>query len=360
MKLFSIVGARPQFIKVAALHRAIKKKQELQHVILHTGQHYDFNLSEIFFKELEISRPSFNLNVDDLSLASSIKHMQKRIERILASEKPDIVIVFGDTNSTLAGALAAKENRLTLAHVEAGLRSYNNLMPEEINRIETDKISDFLFCPTNQAMNNLREEKLKANNKIIFSGDIMLDAYNYYSKKTDVFIDSNKIISKRPFILCTLHRQALVESREKLTEVIKALNEINSKVPVILPAHPRFRHVINELDLQINFTISEPVGYLNMISLLNNCTLVITDSGGLQKEAFFSRKICLTLRNETEWTELTDAGVNFLAGDSSYKIILDGFGKAISTKGNFEGKFYGDGNAAGIIVEELIQQFFLS
>ncbi len=353
MKIFSIVGTRPQFIKVAALHREIVGRKNLQHYIFHTGQHYDDNLSEIFFTELGMPKPSFHLNIEDRSLASSVKHMEEKIERIFSRESPDIVIVFGDTNSTLAGALAAKNKNIRLAHIEAGLRSFNNLMPEEINRIATDNISNLLFCPTTIAMANLAKEQLNRNDqKIILSGDIMLDAYNYYFKKKI----ERKINKSFPssFILCTLHRHTLVNSPDKMREIIKSLNEINRKIPIILPAHPSLRNTISQLGLQTDFIITEPVGYLEMIDLLRCCTLVITDSGGLQKEAFFSKKVCITLRNETEWTELVASGVNFLAGDSSSEKIIKILEKAIDIKANFKQKFYGDGNAAEIIVNEII------
>ena len=310
MKVLSIVGARPQFIKVAALHRAIIKEKKLQHFILHTGQHYDYYLSEIFFKELEIPKPDFHLKINDPSLAASAMRMTDGIEKILIIEKPDVVIVFGDTNSTLAGALATKKLNLKLAHVEAGLRSYDNSMPEETNRIQTDKISDLLFCPTERAINNLLEEGFNESDcKIILSGDIMLDAMKYYGEKLNRTGKRGKIIPENNFILCTLHRQSLVQSSEKLIEVVNALNEINREISILMPAHPRFKKSVNELGLRIDFDMIEPVGYLDMITLLKNCTTVITDSGGLQKEAFFYKKPCITVRNQTEWTELVVAGV---------------------------------------------------
>ncbi len=356
MKVFSIVGARPQFIKLAALHRAIVKKNNLKHFILHTGQHYDYNMSEVFLKELDIPKPDFHLNVNEPSLAPSITRMMEGIDKILAAEKPDVVIVYGDTNSTLAGALTAKKLNIKLAHVEAGLRSYDNSMPEETNRIQTDKISDLLFCPTITAINNLLEEGFsKSDCKIILSGDIMLDAMNYYAEKLNDTSNNKKITPVNNFILCTLHRQNLVQSYEKLTEVVKALNEISLQIPIIMPAHPRFKRVVNKFGLRIDFNMIEPVGYLDMIAMLKNCTAVITDSGGLQKEAFFCKKPCITVRNETEWSELVLAGVNFIAGDSFAKEIIIAYHKAINTKNNFEEKLYGNGDCAEIIVEELIK-----
>ncbi|HUS00824.1 MAG TPA: UDP-N-acetylglucosamine 2-epimerase (non-hydrolyzing) [Chitinophagaceae bacterium] len=353
MKLLSIAGARPQFIKLAALHRSIVKENNLQHLILHTGQHYDYNLSAIFFKELEIPPPDFHLTINDSPVAASKERMQSEIFNILAKEMPDVVIVYGDTNSTIAGAMAAKKLNIKLAHVEAGLRSYDNSMPEELNRLATDKISDILFCPTKGAVEILISEGFDKST-IILSGDIMLDSMNYFIKKTGNRNIENEIVPTKTFILCTLHRQSLVESHHKLNEVVKALNEINKQTQILLPAHPRLRKAIDELDIEINFKIISAVGYLDMIRLLQQCTYVITDSGGLQKEAYFCRKMCVTVRENTEWKELVEAGVSFIAGDSSAEKIAAAYLKAITSKGNFENNFYGDGNAAKIIVENIV------
>jgi UDP-GlcNAc3NAcA epimerase len=345
-KVFSIVGARPQFVKVAAIHRAIKNHNILEHFILHTGQHYDHELSDIFFNELEIPKPHFHLNLFNELNEWSVENMQKEIADILIKERPDLVIVYGDTNSTLAGALAAKMCNIKIAHVEAGLRSYNLLMPEEYNRIETDNISDILFCPTAVAVNNLKSEKDNKSKNIILSGDIMFDSFKFYADKIATQITS-------PFILCTIHRNTLLQSDVKLQNVLKALNNINQVIPLVLPAHPRLKKVISHHKLKCDFSIIEPVGYLQMIKLLKSCRLVITDSGGLQKEAFFSKKICLSIREETEWTELVEAGVNFLAGDSFSERIMATFYKAMNAPGNFTTNFYGDANAAKIIIQEL-------
>jgi UDP-N-acetylglucosamine 2-epimerase len=353
MKVISIVGNRPQFIKVAALHREAVKEKQLQHIILHTGQHYDYNLSAIFFNELEIPKPHFHIQGNDAAGASSIDKINGEIEKFLKKEKPEVVIVYGDTNTTIAGALAARNINIKIAHVEAGLRSYDNSMPEEFNRIETDKISDLLFCPTKHSVETLMQEGFEKN-KIIFSGDVMLDSMNHFKKRNDVEITKN-IIPANDYIICTLHRNGLVESYYKLTEVIKALNKINEQTPVLLPAHPRLKKTINDLLIEIKFKIIEPVGYLDMIRLLQNCSCVITDSGGLQKEAYFNKKMCVTVRENTEWEELVEAGVNFIAGNSSSEKIIAAYKKAINTKGNFESKFYGDGNAAKIIINRIMQ-----
>ncbi len=290
MKVLSIVGARPQFIKLAALHRAIIRKNNLKHFILHTAQHYDLNMSEIFFKDLDIPNPDFYLYTNNPYTASSTTRIIEEIDKVLTVKKPDVVIVYGDTNSTLAGALAAKKLNIKLAHVEAGLRSYNNTMPEETNRIQTDKICNLLFCPTIRAIKNLSEEGFnEADYKIILSGDIMLDSMNFYAARLNDNSAKNSLLPKTNFVLCTLHRQKLVQSYENLTEVVNALNKINRQIPILMPAHPRFNKIVNKLNLAIDFKIIEPVGYLDMIALLKNCTAVITDSGGLQKEAFFAK-----------------------------------------------------------------------
>ncbi|CAN5226138.1 UDP-N-acetylglucosamine 2-epimerase (non-hydrolyzing) [soil metagenome] len=349
MKFISIVGARPQFIKVAALHRSLKSKENIDHLILHTGQHYDHSLSAIFFKELEIPEPFAHLELTDENNRFSVPLIQQKTEQILTAEKPDVVIVYGDTNTTLAGARAAKNCNIRLAHVEAGLRSFNNEMPEEYNRLETDTISDFLFCPTQTSVDHLTKEK--AHGKIVLCGDIMLDAFNFYSQKAT----ARTAVDITDFILSTLHRESVVESAEKLSEVVNALNKINETMRVIVPAHPRLKARLHQIEIPVNFRIIEPVGYLEMIGLLQRCRLVMTDSGGLQKEAFFSKKVCITLRKETEWTELVAANVNFLAGDDSRDKILAVYKEGMASHPSFEEKFYGDGNAAEIIVETLLR-----
>jgi UDP-GlcNAc3NAcA epimerase len=348
MKILSVIGARPQFVKMAALYRAIQEKNGLQSVIVHTGQHYDPNMSDIFFKELELPEPDYNLNINQLSRAEAISQMTAAIIQILRNEEPDVVVVFGDTNSTLAGALASHQANIPLAHIEAGLRSYDTSMPEEVNRVKTDQLSDMLFCPTQQAIENLKKEGIA--NKVYLSGDIMLDAINYHSQKIK---DSKRHTSNIPsheFILCTLHREHLIESKEELANVVTALNKINKNTPILMPAHPRTKKAIEKCLTSPEFQIIEPVGYREMLTLLNNCKLVITDSGGLQKEAYWCKKMCITIRNETEWKELVDAGVNILAGTDSEK-IWNAYNTAQNIKGDFSKSFYGDGTAANKIVD---------
>lgn len=350
MKILFVIGARPQFVKMAALNRVIQHRNDIQSIIIHTGQHYDADMSDIFFKELELPCPDYNLNINQVSREDAISRMTSAIREILIKEKPGILIVFGDTNSTLAGALAANEENIPLVHIEAGLRSYDMTMPEEINRVKTDQLSNILFCPTQKAIDNLNKEGIKEN--IYLSGDIMLDSFNYYSEKIK---DSKKYslnIPKYEFILCTLHREHLVESKAELNNVICALNEINKQIPVILPVHPRTRKAIENGSIVPEFTFRDPVGYLEMLTLLNMCKLVITDSGGLQKEAYWSKKMCITIRNETEWTELTNACVNILAG-TAYNKILDAFIRTQNSNGDFSKSFYGNGIAAEMIINTL-------
>ncbi len=349
MNVISIVGARPQFIKLAALHRALTKRAGVKHRVIHTHQHYDPNMSAIFFKQLEIPEPAYLLDLTDRTLAANISRMQEGITKILAEEIPDMVIVYGDTNSTLAAAQAAKKLSLPISHIEAGLRSYDNSMPEEINRIETDKISNLLFCPSKIAMENLVAEGYGFD-KVIFSGDVMFDAIQYYLPKA---IGSPNLTNTfENFVLATIHRESTVQSPKALTQIVRALNDINKKTRVIFPVHPRTRNAITYTGEKIDFDLVEPVGYLEMLSLLDRCTLVLTDSGGLQKEAFFCKKMCVTLRDMTEWKELVHAGVNIIAG-TEYQNILDAFELASTSHPSFEHNFYGTGNSAEIIIDAI-------
>ncbi|MCH8331324.1 MAG: UDP-N-acetylglucosamine 2-epimerase, partial [Bacteroidetes bacterium] len=243
MKILTVIGARPQFIKAAAVNRAIAKAQH-QELILHTGQHYDDNMSKVFFQELGLPEPLYNLNVNEMKDPVAIARMMEGIDKHIKEQQPDVVLVYGDTNSTLAGALAAKQNNTVLAHVEAGLRSYNRLMPEEINRIVTDQISDLLFCPTQQAMNNLEKEGYPKE-KVVFSGDVMYDNSIHYSGNTTFKTDV-----EGPFILSTVHRLENVADQQRLTSLVNVLNRINADTQVLLPAHPRTRQKILEYDLK--------------------------------------------------------------------------------------------------------------
>lgn len=357
MKIITIVGARPQFIKASAISREIVKHNNIRELIVHTGQHFDKNMSEIFFNEMHIPRPVYNLDVNMLNHGAMTGRMLEKIEQILIDDLPDLVLIYGDTNSTLAGALAASKLHIPVAHVEAGLRSFNMKMPEEINRILSDRISDFLFCPTQTAINNLKQEGFeKFTNRIILSGDVMYDSVLFYSELAE---QNSKIITDlnlKNFILCTLHREENTDNLHNLSSIIDALNIINKKTPIVLPLHPRTKKLLNHNKIKMEFHPIDPVGYLDMMQFLKHCSLVVTDSGGLQKEAFFFKKNCVTLRNETEWVELVENGFNIIAGTDRNN-IRDCIDLMLNKKSDFSLTLYGNGNASKIIVEELMKNF---
>lgn len=356
-KILTIVGARPQFVKAAALSRAVKKSG-IEEILVHTGQHFDENMAEIFFREMDIPQPKYNLGINSLSHGAMTGRMLEEIEKILLIEKPSAVVVFGDTNSTLAGALAASKMHIPVAHVEAGLRSFNMKMPEEVNRIVTDRLSAYLFCPTEVAINNLKAEGFENFGiNIINSGDIMYDVALYYSRisgeKSTIIQKSG--LNKKPFILTTLHRQENTDDLNRLNAIISALNSLSGDYQIVLPVHPRTRKIMENNKIKLNFEPIEPVGYFDMIELLKHCKMVITDSGGVQKEAFFFGKHCLVARDETEWTELVDLNYNFMVGAETEKII-ETVGKVSKSTAKFDVKPYGDGNAAekiALILKEL-------
>ncbi len=352
-KIVTIIGARPQFVKAAAVSRAIKADKTFTEVIVHTGQHFDADMSDIFFQEMEIPAAKYNLAINGGSHGSMTGRMLEAIEKVILEEKPEWVLVYGDTNSTLAGALAASKLHFKVAHVEAGLRSFNMQMPEEINRILTDRVSSLLLCPTPTAVKNLEAEGYsKFDIRMEVTGDVMLDAALFYEEKSrreSRILDS---LNLPQFALCTIHRAENTNDPERLKEIVDGLNELNDSIPVILPLHPRTKGIIQEHGLKLNARVLKPVGYFDMLTLLRNCQLVLTDSGGLQKEAYFFEKPCLTLRDQTEWTELVDAGVNRLVGTSK-KALIDGFNYFSQAKLDFSAKFYGAGNASTKIVEAL-------
>lgn len=355
MKILTILGARPQFIKAAALSRAFRNYTEIKEVIVHTGQHFDQNMSDIFFEEMDIPKPNYFLDINSLNHGAMTGRMMEKIEEIIENENPDYVLVYGDTNSTLAGAITAKKRHIKLIHVEAGLRSFNMNMPEEINRILTDRISDYLFCPTPQAQKNLIEEGFENFDcKVEVVGDVMEDAVRFYSEKANkvskILIENNL----EEYVLCTIHRQENTDDLARLTQIINAINEISSTIQVVLPLHPRTKAIISKNNLQLNAKIIDPVGYLDMLSLTKNTKLVLTDSGGLQKEAFMLKKFCITLRDETEWVELVENGVNFLAGADTKKIVSLALNK-LKTPFTCDKNLYGGGKASEKIVDYLLK-----
>jgi UDP-N-acetylglucosamine 2-epimerase len=331
IKLVHIVGARPQFIKLSALVKKIKEynlgsKCKFYQKIIHTGQHYDYEMSEIFFKELEIPKPDYNLEVGSYSHGKQTGLMLERIEEVLLKEKPNIVIVYGDTNSTLAGALAAVKLKIPVAHVEAGLRSFRIDMPEEINRVLTDHISSLLFCPTETAVSNLKREGITKN--VYLVGDVMYevlrDAIKISEKKSRILTKLN--LTPKSYYLATIHRAENTDNFENLKNIFLALKEISKLKKVIIPLHPRTRKKISSKHFSFisncsSLVIIDPVSYLDMIMLEKNAEKILTDSGGVQKESFWLGVPCITLRNETEWVETLKFKLNVLVGTDTKKII---------------------------------------
>ena len=354
MKIVTVLGARPQFIKAGVVSRAIRQgydNSQLHEVIVHTGQHYDANLSDVFFEEFKIPTPDYKLKIGGKSHGLMTGTMLSEIEDILFQEKPDGVQVYGDTNSTLAGALAASKLNIPVFHVEAGLRSFNYEMPEEINRVLTDRVSKLLLCPTETAVKNLKAEGVEnwGNNAQLHNvGDVMLDATLFYRDQ----MRKPKIkLNDQSFILGTIHRQENTDNLKKLLVIFEALSTISKEIPVVLPLHPRTKNKLAEHNIDTgNILIISPVSYFEMLWLLENSSFVMTDSGGLQKEAFFFKKPCLTLRSETEWVELLANKWNKLCEPTSVEKIIDSFNAMKSTVGLTE-TLYGSGHAGETIAQ---------
>ncbi len=343
-KIVSILGARPQFVKAAVLSRIIADKKEIEEVIIHTGQHFDSNMSDVFFTEMEIPRPKYNLDINGLGHGAMTGQMLEKIEEILLREKPQVVVVYGDTNSTIAGALAAKKLHIKVVHIEAGLRSFNMKMPEEINRILTDRIADLLLCPTDSAIQNLKHEGFDhLDNKVVKSGDIMKDAVEFYSKTSAKrsSVIKNLNLKNKEFVLATIHRQENTDDLDKLTSIFEGLESISKEMQVVLPIHPRTKKILEKNQLKFDITMIDPVGYFDMLELLKNCQMVVTDSGGLQKEAFFNHKHCIIAREETEWLELVENGFAEVIGSNKDKMIQSYMAFKDKTA-NFDINLYGD------------------
>lgn len=352
MKILTILGARPQFIKAGSVSREIAKYKEIREIIVHTGQHYNTNMSDVFFDEMKIPKPDYFLGIGGKSHGAMTGQMIEKIEEVCIKEQPDWVLVYGDTNSTLAGAIVASKLHIKLAHIEAGLRSFNMNMPEEVNRILTDRISNILFCPTDIAIQNLNNEGYGSLAcKIVKSGDVMQDGAMFYrdlAVKPGIDIKDN-------FILCTIHRAENTDDEVRLKNIFNALNEIGKEKQVILPLHPRTKNILKNLKFNIqNLTLIDPIGYLEMVWLIDNCKLVMTDSGGLQKEAYFFEKQCITLRDETEWVELVECGANTLVGASKEKILESFANHSKFQIQNSKLNLYGDGMASQNIIKELL------
>jgi UDP-GlcNAc3NAcA epimerase len=348
MKVVTIVGARPQFIKAAAVSRVLRSLPHVHEVLVHTGQHYDANMSEIFFKELHIPEPDYNLEVGSATHGKQTGLMLDRIEQVLMKENPDWVLTYGDTNSTVAGSLAAAKLHLLTAHVEAGLRSFNRRMPEEINRIATDHISDLLFAPTQNALKLLAREGLAE--RAFFTGDVMYDSILFYNRLVNERHRPQSIGDLETFYLATIHRPENTDNAQRLKNIFAAFARLDK--PVVLPLHPRTQKLIKNLSVGENVKIIEPVSYLQMIYLLKQCAMVLTDSGGLQKEAYFTGKMCVTLRDETEWVETLENGWNVIVGADTQKIL-----QAVSRPvPGSQLRAFGDGHAAEKVVEILTKK----
>ena len=335
MKIFTVLGARPQFIKAASVSRAIAAYSDIEETIVHTGQHFDANMSDIFFDQLDIPRPRHNLNISSLSHAAMTGRMLEGIEKLIQKEQPDWMLVYGDTNSTLAGALAAAKLQIPLAHVEAGLRSHNPLMPEEINRVLTDRVSSLLLCPTVKALGNLQNEGFpfpaprgngaRELQRIANIGDVMLDAVLYYRERVKKQINLDTFgLSHQSYALCTLHRQENTDDFSRLNNILGALREIAKDIIVVLPLHPRTKRRVEQasnINALKGIAILDPLPYLEMQRLQMSARIILTDSGGLQKEAYFHKVPCVTLRDETEWVETVEAGWNQLVGANPELIV---------------------------------------
>lgn len=351
MKILTILGARPQFIKAGSVSREITEHVDLTEVIVHTGQHYDANMSDVFFEQMQIPKPDYFLGVGGQSHGAMTGQMIEKIEDVALKEKPDWMMVYGDTNSTLAGAIVASKLHIKLAHVEAGLRSFNMKMPEEVNRILTDRVSNLLFCPTDTAVNNLVNEGYdKLDCQVIKSGDVMQDGAMFY-----------KVLAVKPnyhiaddFILCTIHRAENTDDEKRLRNIFEALETIAKDKQIVLPLHPRTQKIVENLQISLkNLMVIEPVGYLEMVWLIDHCDLVMTDSGGLQKEAFFFEKPCITLRDETEWVELIDNRFNVLVGANPNKIQQALADRKHIFANDFCIDLYGGGKASEKIIKAL-------
>jgi UDP-GlcNAc3NAcA epimerase len=349
VKILTVLGARPQFIKAAPVSRVLREKHT--EVIIHTGQHYDANMSDIFFEELHIPKPDYNLGVGSGNHGKQTGEMLQKIEEIVLKEEPDYLMVYGDTNSTLAGALVAAKLHIPVIHVEAGLRSFNKKMPEEINRIMTDHVSEYLLCPTNTAIENLKEEKITQN--VINIGDVMYDAVLYNHKiaadKSSI-LEDNRLI-KKDYLLITIHRAENTDDPEKMKNILSAFSQL--KVEKVWPIHPRTRHMLSDYGIDLtaipNLKIIDPVGYLDMLKLEANAKKIVTDSGGVQKEAYFMKVPCVTMREQTEWVETLENEANILVG-TDVEQIISAVNKVV--KPDYLDVF-GDGHASDKLVEIL-------
>jgi UDP-GlcNAc3NAcA epimerase len=366
IRLVTIVGARPQFVKAAVVTSAIeaynhqKHARRLEEVLVHTGQHYDFDMSQVFFKQLGIPAPHYHLGVGSGRHGEQTAKMMVGIEEVLLKECPDFVIVYGDTNSTLAGALTAAKLNIRVAHVEAGLRSFNRVMPEELNRIVTDRLSTLLFCPTDISISNLKNEGIHQGAHQV--GDVMLDAFLAYKKAA---IQSSNVLEThdlkdRSYCLATVHRQENTDDPSRLLSIFSAFSALaDAECPLIVPLHPRTRKSLLKIESRIrpnrHVKLTLPFSYLDMIVLISQAKTILTDSGGVQREAYFARVPCVTVRDETEWTETVESGWNIIAGTQT-KRIIQAFKSLAGVRLPVPPPYFGDGKASRQIVKILSSQ----
>jgi len=361
MKILSVVGARPQFIKAALISKKLRGKG-VNEVLVHTGQHYDFNMSDVFFKELNLPKPDYYLSIGSGDHGWQTGRMLIEIEKVLLKENPDIVLVYGDTNTTLAGALASAKLRTPVAHIEAGLRSFNKQMPEEINRILTDHISDLLFCPSKVAVENLKKEGITKG--VYLVGDVMLDIALEVSKTVDTYEVLNRYnLPYKGFVLATIHRAENTDNKENLISIWKALKKLALKgLKIFFPVHPRTykamqKYQLLEETIPTNLILSKPVSYKEMIALEKAAKVIVTDSGGVQKESVYFQTPCVISRNETEWVELVELGYAFLVGRNEALIIQEVeklFNKEVNV--DISKNPYGNGKASDKIIEILLAE----
>lgn len=350
MKLVTVLGARPQFIKAAPLSEALRKNHLEK--IVHTGQHYDYQMSDVFFEELGIPKPDYFLGVGSKQHGAQTGEMLTGVEEVLLKEKPDWVLVYGDTNSTLAGALAAAKLHIPIAHVEAGLRSYNRQMPEEVNRVLTDHVSSLMFCPSDRAVKNLALEGLTKG--VVRTGDVMADALYFHARRgSERNMAANLRYPKKSYLLATVHRAENTDNLSRLEGILKAFAQIEGRI--VLPLHPRTKKLISDRQMTLpeNVEVIEPVGYLEMIILEKEAELILTDSGGVQKEAYLWQVPCVTLRDETEWVETVDTGWNKLAGANPEAIVAAVAGYRKNPLPKYLENLYGNGRASEEIVASI-------
>ena len=368
MKIVTVIGARPQIIKAAALSRTIKEHyaDRIREIIVHTGQHYDNNMSQVFFDELGIPYPDYNLHVGSASHGVQTAKMIEGIEQILMDEKPDAIVLYGDTNSTLAGAVAASKIHVPVVHIEAGLRSFNKAMPEEINRIVCDHCSTLLFTPTRAGYENLAKEGFKMDNdgpftidnpKVYHCGDIMYDNSLHFSKIADqkAHILKQLGLEGKTYVLATLHRDSNTDQPERLNAILEAFKELSKEITIVLPMHPRTRKKAGDFHAD-NVVVIEPVSFLDMIQLEKHARLILTDSGGVQKESYFFQKPCVIMRPETEWVEIVETGAATLA-DADYGKILEASRHYLQHPPTDFPEIFGIGHAAEFMLQQMLESF---